>query len=331
MAETKSEEKEYKNDTKMRNVCFTLNNYSDAEYTSILEWVKWQYVVIGKEVGDSGTPHLQGFGELNTQVRFSALKKLCPRARWTERYKTSTNAEAALYCKKDGAFEERGTPKQQGSRTDLKEIAKGLVEGKTSMDDLALDDPETFCRYYKAWERCEYIWLRKQHRKWMTQGLWFHGPTGTGKSHHAYANYNPQFCFVLCTKNGWWDGYKGQPIVIINDLKPREMECGVMLNIVDKWPYNVPIRGKEAVPFLARLVIVTSSMEPKELYNCNAEWNTDKDSGAQLERRFLSINLSQKYSGGNTKLQSLHRQVTEVYKKAFPENWENFVSEVEHK
>ena len=57
-----------------RNIVFTLNNYSDVEYQNLLNHPLFKYVVIGKEVGESGT-HLQGYAELTTQMRFNRIKK----------------------------------------------------------------------------------------------------------------------------------------------------------------------------------------------------------------------------------------------------------------
>ena len=55
-----------------RNLCFTVNNYTDAERLHILDHVMWSYVVVGEEIGEEGTSHLQGYGELKSAV--TALK-----------------------------------------------------------------------------------------------------------------------------------------------------------------------------------------------------------------------------------------------------------------
>tara|TARA_B100000787_G_scaffold135122_1_gene103893 strand:+ start:1635 stop:1814 length:180 start_codon:yes stop_codon:yes gene_type:complete len=47
----------------------------------------------------------------------------------------------------------------------------------------------------------------------------------------------------------------------MNDFR-AELKYNDMLNLIDKWPYTVPRRGREPAPFLAKAVIVTSSCHP---------------------------------------------------------------------
>lgn len=89
---------------KSRKWCFTLNNYSDEIYAhihSIFVAKKWLYI-IGKEVGKSGTPHLQGFIESKNAILFTTLKKIMPTAH-LEAAKGSTE-QNRKYCSKDGDF-----------------------------------------------------------------------------------------------------------------------------------------------------------------------------------------------------------------------------------
>ncbi len=79
------------------------------------------YGVVGKEVGESGTPHLQGFVIFKHAVTFATAKRrICQRAHIET---ARAGAEAASnYCKKDGDFQEFRTLPQQGRRSDLEAV-----------------------------------------------------------------------------------------------------------------------------------------------------------------------------------------------------------------
>ena len=59
-----------------RSWLFVLNNYSEDEYRSIKDWcsAECDYAVVGKEVGEEGTPHLQGYFRKKVKCRLSSLK-----------------------------------------------------------------------------------------------------------------------------------------------------------------------------------------------------------------------------------------------------------------
>jgi hypothetical protein len=61
-------------------IAWTLNNYTDDETTAIkANWPKMaKYVCYGKEVGDNGTPHLQGYVSLKKQEEFSVIHRDFP-------------------------------------------------------------------------------------------------------------------------------------------------------------------------------------------------------------------------------------------------------------
>lgn len=74
----------------------TLNNYTEEEEKH-LKSLKKSYLFYGKEIGDEGTPHLQGFITFNNNHRLSSLKKINPRIHW----EYTTHKEAAInYCNK---------------------------------------------------------------------------------------------------------------------------------------------------------------------------------------------------------------------------------------
>ena len=120
--------------------CFTLNNYTADEVQELEALVEERpgivYIVIGVEESEEGTPHLQGFVSFEKRTANTKVKKILGRRCHIERAKGSPQ-QASDYCKKDGKFVESGVcPKGQGSRSDLRDIAKKIKEG-TSMRKLA--------------------------------------------------------------------------------------------------------------------------------------------------------------------------------------------------
>ena len=83
---------------------FTLNNYSESEYENMIEYAvsKSQDFCIGKEIGETGTPHLQGYIEFKGQISLKTLKDLNGRAHWEKA--RGNKVENWKYCSKDGDY-----------------------------------------------------------------------------------------------------------------------------------------------------------------------------------------------------------------------------------
>lgn len=101
-----------------RRICFTKNNYSDQDIENLLDEKRFSYVIIGKEVGESGTPHLQGYAEFFKVTKYASLAKYYKMHCEVTR---GTGYEAVTYCKKDGDYLERGEKREEnGKITELK-------------------------------------------------------------------------------------------------------------------------------------------------------------------------------------------------------------------
>lgn len=81
----------------------TLNNYTPEEYIKLETYAtgKTKYI-IGKEVGENGTPHLQGYIYNKSAIRLETLKKICPRGHF-EKARGTAN-DNYTYCSKDNNF-----------------------------------------------------------------------------------------------------------------------------------------------------------------------------------------------------------------------------------
>jgi len=61
---------------------------------------------MGDEIGDNGTPHVQGFIIMNVRTERSSMSRMFPRAYLA--VMKGNSQQAADYCKKEGDFTEIG-------------------------------------------------------------------------------------------------------------------------------------------------------------------------------------------------------------------------------
>lgn len=90
--------------------CFTLNNYTEEELSVIGSKVPelCSKYIIGKEVGESGTPHLQGYIELKVKARPKGLFNI-DRIHWE--CARGNVMENNKYCSKDNVWLIKGMPR----------------------------------------------------------------------------------------------------------------------------------------------------------------------------------------------------------------------------
>ncbi len=115
-----------------KNWCWTLNNFT-ADERAAIDGASVTYIVYGEEVGDEGTPHLQGFVQLTKKMRLKSVKTLLGDRLHLEKMKGTVD-QAVTYCQKDGKVTERGKKVVGGARTDLRTMHMAIVDGSSHMD-----------------------------------------------------------------------------------------------------------------------------------------------------------------------------------------------------
>ena len=142
--------------------CATLNNWTQADWDVLTRPnPRLQYIIIGQEVGENGTPHLQIYFQLIKQTKFTTIHNWG--GPWGRMYFESargTHLEASEYCKKDGNFVEIGEIKEmgrKGARSDLDAIKEAIKNG---------DKYDTICEeHFNTASRCsKFIKERVQAR-----------------------------------------------------------------------------------------------------------------------------------------------------------------------
>ena len=90
----------------------------------------------GRERGDSGTPHLQGFFILHNRLRQNQVSQLGGLRRASLDKANGTPAQAAAYCKKEGDFEKIGELPQpsSGKRSDWESFKEWVKAQRNASD-----------------------------------------------------------------------------------------------------------------------------------------------------------------------------------------------------
>lgn len=94
------------------------------------------------------------------------------------------------------------------------------------------------------------------------------GVSGSGKSHRAFeeafADVDKSSVYLKSSSNKWWDGYRGQSRVIIDEFR-GQIGIEHLLRWFDKYATSVEIKG-DAAPLAATQFWVTSNLNPDEWY-----------------------------------------------------------------
>lgn len=258
-----------------RNWVFVLNNWSEAEVEALKEQ-QFKFLVFGYEVSQTGTPHLQGQICFENGKSAAAVRKIIPRAH----IEVTGDLEASIkYCLKG-----EGTPdvpvnpnvEQYGTRP-MSKAEKGQAGADYWAATLEsakrgrFDELSPQVQFTQA-KLLDYIYFRELKNRVLEdtteQHLWYYGKSRTGKSRKARQD-NPDAYLKMCNK--WWDGYRDQEVVIIEDFDPAHSVLGHHIKIWgDRYPFPAEIKGTGAV-IRPRLVIVTSNYHPSEIWTEEAQ------------------------------------------------------------
>jgi len=268
---------------RFRNVCFTVNNPTPADRVGLISCYPdiFSYMVFGEEVGQNGTPHLQGYAELVGQKSLNQIKRISGLERAHIEKRHGSAKQAADYCKKDGNFQEFGTISNQGARTDICEVKQAakiggmrLVSAGFKYNDIRL--AEKYLVYHEPGrDPAETVRVR-----------WYWGAPGVGKSLRALTEaeeVDPKDVYHKKDGNKWWDGYDGHKCVIIDDFRDSWWPLTYMLGLIDRYPFKVECKGGSR-QMRATEMWVTSVQHPETMYS-----HANGEPIRQLIRRVMTI------------------------------------------
>nr|UTS94177.1 replication-associated protein [Porcine circovirus 4] len=249
----------------VKRYCFTLNNYTEEEEKKIKEFLtseNCEYAVVGKEVGENGTPHLQGFVNLKKKMRFHPFKKAIGERSHIEQAR-GTDCDNKKYCSKGGdLLLEVGEPSAQGKRSDLKAAVAALNAG-SSMSEVAREFPSVFIRYGRGLRDYVITAGLGKSREWKTEVHVIVGIPGVGKSRHVQEKGGADLFWK--PRDKWWDGYNGQSHVVLDDYYGW-LPYDDLLRLMDRYPLHVETKGG-SIEFVAKTMWITSNKQIKDWYD----------------------------------------------------------------
>ena len=270
--------------TQLSRFVFTLNNWTALEY----EWLKafdCKWMIIGKEVGASGTPHLQGAVVLNTRRQFNSLKKMIGFARAHIEPMLGTPEDSVKYCSKEDKTPFIKGAVEPGKRNDIHDAINKL-KAAVSITDLVLKDDEfaaTFVKYPNG--LTEYRNKLETKRTGPPVVFWIYGDTGTGKTRSSVEWTERRGLEYWMSLGGlqWFNGYDGEPVAILDDFRTGHCKFSFLLRLLDRYRFSVPYKGgfRNWAP---KFIFITAPLPPREMFDLKKEGDIQ-----QLERRITHM------------------------------------------
>lgn len=239
-----------------------------------------EYVVNGNEVGEEGTKHIQGYVKFAHPITFSRAKQFLGDRAHIEMQR-GNDCQAAEYCKKEGDFWEYGKVpvrkknQQEMSKERWNEVITLAEEGK--MQELREKHPYVYLAHGAKLmslriRKAEILDGELQHEWWV-------GKSGTGKSKEFHNKYKAGD-YYFKPLNKWWDGYRDEEIVLIEEIGPPHECLATHFKLwCDRYPFSGEVKGGIMQGIRPKKVIVISNYEIEEVF-------TRSQDSEPMKRRF---------------------------------------------
>lgn len=287
--------------------CWTLNNPTVAEKEAVITRSReaindgtLRYLVYGEEVGESGTPHLQGFLQFANACGMRSVKDLvsarcdCSKARLP--------LQAIEYCKKDGVFFEEGTPPAysgrtaaatEAARTKAEERAADLlvmIKNRVPYSVIAEKYPAHFFNGASRISSLATLLIEPPPDSCEVDCVWYYGVSGIGKSKRAHfeCGLSPTGYYLKDPGTKWWCGYRGEGVILIDDVDPAHADA--LKYHMKQWGGNFSFHAEfkgGGMKIRPRKIVVTSQYSIYEVFS-----RVDPKCLAAMERRFREVEMT---------------------------------------
>ncbi len=244
-----------------RHWCFTsfVDDLPVAYNKEIVRYIIYQR----EECPDTKKQHWQGYIEFYDNVRIGQVKKIIGESHLE--FRKGTRTEAREYCRKAdtaiaGTVFEFGVWREEVTR---KRKLSDMLRTDMTLDELIEQDPHLFVMYHRGLKALFSLRSAKKAKLFRKVVVTVYiGPTGSGKTRRACQE--PDHFFLPCSEKTWFDGYKGESCLILDDFYGN-IKYSQLLRILDGYEIQLPVKGGFIWGMWTK-VIITSNAEPSEWY-----------------------------------------------------------------
>lgn len=315
------EVKKQKASPKVTRWCITWNNPNIEESelaTKLQSNSSIKGGIFQLEVGDSGTEHYQMYLEFTGAVRETGVRKALGTTAVSTFCAKGSKEDNIKYCSKVkgriGECFRWGTcskefKSEQGKRNDLDRFAVAVRKAGKITEEIKEEFPGHLLHFRKhvkdmleeearAKAEAEELafWqeqIRREDAGEETQGqqqrelILLFGPTAVGKTTYAMKDsirYNNQLPYKKSGSTKWWDGYKGQDCVIIDEWRNKFGSIEDINEMSNKGTLQIEFKGGCTVLSADRMYF-TTNRHPLHIFG--TEWKDPRYRA--LVRRFKQV------------------------------------------
>lgn len=149
------------------------------------------------------------------------------------------------------------------------------------MKRVAEEHPTEFIKFFRGIHAYKAT-MSEPTRTETTRGIWIMGAPGIGKTHYVHERIPDVY---VKSQNKWWDGYDGQPDVLLDDFDKQGKCLGHHIKIwADKYKATGEVKGA-SMNLQHRRFIITSN------YSIEQIWEDDETLQQAIRRRFAVHNV----------------------------------------
>lgn len=268
MKDTTKESKKY------RNWAFTFPNYPNTE---LVDNIECRYIGYAHEIAPTtGTPHLQGFICFYNATTYKSVIKQMPGCH-IEHMKGSMR-QNETYCSKESELIERGdkpaTNDDKGRANAIRLQQNWELAKQGRIEEI---DPDLRWKHFNTIEKLAMKHMARPDPIEQTAGIWIHGKSGCGKTKFVFKEWPDHY---VKSRNKWWNGYRGQEVVVLDDL--GIVEARWIGDFLKDWGGQFPFQAESkgtGMLIRPKIFVVTSQ------YSIDQLWQ-DNETVDALMRRF---------------------------------------------